>query len=216
MREQKRLCITYGIILIISGIFSFLLEYVQLNSEVVILTGHRSFYVSFMLSIVTGCILGIVISVIGFKSKKQEYIIHIMTVTMDIYHYLLNFNNIEAVDNKAYLDFEKSKCSLWYQEIMSLCDQYSIANELVVYQTKKEKKVLSDLNDLKNEIYKECNCLKDQIFIHNQFETDIKETKLTLIGQRDYLIEKRQFIVKVKGLMTSLSQVYNVRINLDN
>ena len=47
-------------------------------------------------------------------------------------------------------------------------------------------------------------------------ETDIKETKLTLIGQRDYLIEKRQFIVKVKGLMTSLSQVYNVRINLDN
>ena len=61
MREQKRLCITYGIILIISGIFSFLLEYVQLNSEVVILTGHRSFYVSFMLSIVTGCILGIVV-----------------------------------------------------------------------------------------------------------------------------------------------------------
>lgn len=135
---------------------------------------------------------------------------------MDIYQYLLNFNNIEAVDNKVYLDFEQSKCSLWYQEIMSLCDQYSIANELVVYQTKKEKKVLSDLNDLKNEIYKECNCLKDQIFIHNQFETDIKETKLTLIGQRDYLIEKRQFIVKVKGLMTSLSQVYNVRINLDN
>ena len=211
MRKERKMIIVYIVIMIVSLIASISLQYFNIQKNIEVLGGYTDFSISLGISIFSSAFLGVIISIVNYKNKKENHIIYIIEITLDIYHYLSNFKDLQDTTDKDLAMLQLEKSCIWLNSIMNNCGKYKTANDLMTYKCKKEGKVLDKLTSLIKEVYRECNCLNDQLSLIKN-EKSAEEINKAFMGQKEYILDNRKYIDKIKQIIKELCKVYNVKL----
>ncbi|MEE1248988.1 MAG: hypothetical protein UHU19_07165 [Lachnospiraceae bacterium] len=210
MAEQRKLIIFNIIIFGLTLILSIVCEYIPLNTYIPLLSGHRSFYSGISVTFMTGALTGAILSWFNYRNLKDEHVINLYQLLVDIKCYIQNFEDLVEPGDKTYAILEQKKCEEWYSGIMESCDQCRNVSEILNHPRKNEKDVLVKIGKILNDIYKESNAMRDQLFINDNLNMTEKQISERLIGQKEYMLNK--FEKRIQNVIDELIEVYDIRI----